>query len=100
MQEKKRSGFDPWIGKIPWSRKWQPTPVFLPRKFHEQRNLLGYSHGVAESDTTEHAYMHNEEVRRIEHNQSVLDAFPEASLACMHVYAILIISVFGSTTKG
>ena len=57
------------------SRKWQPTPVFLPRKFHEQRNLLGYSHGVAESDTTEHAYMHNEEVRRIEHNQSVLDAF-------------------------
>ena len=28
----KRCGFDPWVGKIPWSRKWQPTPVFLPGK--------------------------------------------------------------------
>ena len=26
-----------WVGKIPWSRKWQPTPVFLPRKFHGQK---------------------------------------------------------------
>ena len=26
--------FDPWVGKIPWRRKWQPTPVFLPGKFH------------------------------------------------------------------
>ena len=29
----KRHGFDPWLGKIPWRRKWQPTPVFLPGKF-------------------------------------------------------------------
>jgi len=29
--------FDPWVGKIPWRREWQPTPVFLPGKFHEQR---------------------------------------------------------------
>ena len=36
-------GFDPWVGKIPWRRKWQPTPVFLPRKFHGQRSLEGYS---------------------------------------------------------
>jgi len=28
---------------IPWSRKWQPTPVFLPGKFHEQKSLAGYS---------------------------------------------------------
>ena len=35
--------FNPWIGKIPWSRKLQPTPVFLPGKFHGQRNLVGYS---------------------------------------------------------
>ena len=28
----KRHGFDPWIRKIPWRRKWQPTPVFLPRR--------------------------------------------------------------------
>ena len=35
-------GFDPWVGKIPWRRKWQPTPLFLPGKSHGQRNLLGY----------------------------------------------------------
>ena len=33
----------PWIGKIPWRKKWQPIPVFLPGKFHGQRNLAGYS---------------------------------------------------------
>ena len=36
-------GFDPWVGKIPWRRKWQPTPVFLPGKSHGQRSLAGYS---------------------------------------------------------
>ena len=35
--------FDPWVGKIPWRRKWQPTPVFLPGKSHGQRSLPGYS---------------------------------------------------------
>ena len=39
----KRCRFDPWAGKIPWSRKWQPTPVFLPEKFSGQRSLAGYS---------------------------------------------------------
>ena len=34
--------FDPWIGKIPWRRKWQSTPVFLPKQFHGQRSLAGY----------------------------------------------------------
>ena len=36
-------GFYPWVGKIPWRRKWQPTVVFLPGKFHGQRSLAGYS---------------------------------------------------------
>ena len=36
-------GFNPWVGKTPWRRKWQSTPVFLPRKFHGQRSLVGYS---------------------------------------------------------
>ena len=64
-------GFDPQIGKIPWRREWQPTPVFLPREFHGQRrewqptpvflprefhgqrSLVGYSPwGHKESDTT------------------------------------------------
>ena len=39
----KRLGFNPWLGKIPWSRKWQPTPVFLPGKCHGQKNVAGYS---------------------------------------------------------
>ena len=39
----RRHGFIPWVGKIPWRRKWQPTPVFLPGKSHRQRNLAGYS---------------------------------------------------------
>ena len=39
----KRCGFDHWVRKIPWSRKWQPTSVFLPGKFHGQRSLVGYS---------------------------------------------------------
>ena len=39
----KRHGFDPWVGKIPWKRKWQPSPVFLPGEFHGQRSLAGYN---------------------------------------------------------
>ena len=35
----RRCGFNPWIEKIPWRRKWQLTPVFLPGKFHGQRRL-------------------------------------------------------------
>ena len=35
--------FNLWVGKIPWRRKWPPTPVFLPEKFHGQRSLAGYS---------------------------------------------------------
>ena len=42
------------VGKIPWSRKWQPTPVFLPGEFHGQRSLAGYSPwSRKELDTTE-----------------------------------------------
>jgi len=39
----KRLKFDPWAGQIPWRRAWQPIPVFLPREFHSQRSLVGYS---------------------------------------------------------
>ena len=50
----KRGRFDPWVGKIPWRRAWQPTPVFLPGKSHGQRSLVGYSPwGHKESDMTE-----------------------------------------------
>ena len=39
----KRLGFDSWVRKIPWRRAWQPTPVFLPGKFHGQRSVADYS---------------------------------------------------------
>ena len=47
--------FNPWVMKIPWSRKWQPTPVFLPGKFHGQRSLVIYSpQGNKELNMNEH----------------------------------------------
>ena len=72
VQEGKESNcrFDPQVRKIPWRRKWQTTPVFLPGESHGQRCPAAYSHGVAESDTTEatkHACMHT-------HKNSVLEA--------------------------
>ena len=39
----RRRGFNSWVGKIPWRRKWQPTPVFLPGEPQGQRSLAGYS---------------------------------------------------------
>ena len=39
----RRRKFNPWVGKMPWRRKWQPTPVFLPGKSHGQRSLVGDS---------------------------------------------------------
>ena len=41
--ECRRPGFDPWVGNIPWRRKWQPTPVPLLGESHGQRSLMGYS---------------------------------------------------------
>ena len=47
-------GFNPWVRKKPWKRKWHPTPVLLPGKSHGRRSLVGYSPwGRKESDTTE-----------------------------------------------
>ena len=54
-----RCSFWPWVGKTPWRRKWQPTPVFFLGKSHGQRNLPGYSlSGRKESDVTDHARTH------------------------------------------
>ena len=43
LPEVQETRFDPWFGKIPWRKAWQPTPVFLPEEFHGQRSLVGYS---------------------------------------------------------
>jgi len=51
--------FDPWVRKICWRRKWQPTPVLLPGKSHGWRSLIGYSPwGPKESDMTEQLHFH------------------------------------------
>ena len=55
----RRPGFDSWVGKIPWRRKWPPTPVFLPGESHEWRSLVSYSpQGHKELDTTERIALH------------------------------------------
>ena len=47
-------GYNLWVAKIPWRRKWQPTPVFLPGKSHGQKILARYSPcGCKDSDTVE-----------------------------------------------
>ena len=51
-----RHGFNPWVGKIPWRRKWQPTLLFLPWKSHGQRSLASCNPwDCKESDATEQA---------------------------------------------
>ena len=51
--------FSLWVGKIPWRRKWQPTSVFVPGKFHGRRSLAGYSlKGHKELDMTERLTQH------------------------------------------
>ena len=55
----KKLRFDPWDAKILWSRKWQPTPVFLSEKSYAQRSLVGYSPGGGkELDTTVQLSIH------------------------------------------
>ena len=75
-----RPGFNTWIGKIPWSRKWQPTPVFLPGKFHGQRSLAGcIPWGHKESGMTEHISINFFEI-----------LFRELSLGFMMKFSIVI----------
>ena len=53
----RRRRFNNWVKKIPWRRKWQPTPVFLLGKSCGQKSLAGYSpRGCKQSDTTEHTH--------------------------------------------
>ena len=54
-----RRGLDLWVGKMPWRRKWQPTPALWPGESHGRRSLVRYSPcGRRESDTTERLHWH------------------------------------------
>ena len=55
----KRCRFNPWVEKIPWRRKWQPTPVLLTGESHRWRSLVGYRPWVhKELDMTEWLHFH------------------------------------------
>ena len=59
------------VGKIPWSREWQPTPAFLPGKSHGQRNLVDYSSwGRKESNTTKGLNKNNNSIHWLHTNVS------------------------------
>ena len=59
-----RPGFDSWVRKIPWRRKWQSTPALLPGKSHGRRSLIGYNPwGRKESDMTERLHFTLQELR-------------------------------------
>ena len=55
----RRHGFNPWIRKIPWRRKWQPTPAFLPGKAHGQEAWRVTVQGVSKSQTWLSTHTHS-----------------------------------------
>ena len=60
-----RCRFEPWLRRIPWRRKWQPTPIFLPGKSHAQRSLVGFSPwGHQDSDMTELRYNNKQTINK------------------------------------
>ena len=84
MQEKQRHGLNPWVRKIPWSRKWQPTPVFLIGQSHGERSLVGCSpQGHKESnitEATEYTFTH----RQREISTADMERFIEGRHLCIH----------------
>ena len=79
----KRRGFDPWVGKIPWRRAWQPTLIFLPGESHGQRSQAGYGpQGHKESNTTEplSTQAHGVGVCTRQHHGPIVTADPASPL--------------------
>ena len=85
-----RCVFNPLVGKIPWRRKWQPIPVFLPGKSHGQRGAWwGTVHGITESDTTKQLNNNNtgREVWIIQNSTYLLDkVFLEYRMFVCHTF--------------
>ena len=61
----RRWGFDPWVGKIPWKRKWQPTPVFLPGRSHERGGLQS----IGSSSRTQLSNWSNDDKVQLQENR-------------------------------
>ena len=84
VQEMQRHGFDPWVAKIPWSRKWQPTPVFSPGKSYGQRSLADYSPQVTKSQTWLNKVLKRKEITLL-HVQHFLSSYLLAGLCHLHL---------------
>ena len=70
-------GLDSWVGNVPWRRKRQPAPVFLPRKLHGERIPAGYSPwGCKDLAMTEHTHAHHVQVQRTAPSLCVFHALP------------------------
>ena len=69
----KRHGFDPWIGKIPWKRAWQPTTVFLPGKSLGQGVWQATVHGLTKSRTqlSTHTETHHNKLQNIKNKGKI-----------------------------
>ena len=87
----RRCGFDSWIGNIPWRRKWQPTPVFLPGKFHGQRSLAGYSpRGQKELHMMEHMCTHTQTHTYLYiYTHTYLHLYIYTLYVCMYIYIFI-----------
>ena len=71
----RRPESNPWVAKILWRRAWQPTPIFLPGEFYEERSLEGYSlWGHKELDTSDLACTHTSISKRTEIGQKKMNA--------------------------
>ena len=92
MQETKRPGLDPWVGKIPWSRKWQPTPVFLPGESHGQRSLAGYSPWCHKFNTNRGTQLSDQEQQMLLRRACFLSVFLVVGVATV----IVLTSIFGA----
>ena len=77
----RRHRFDPWVGKIPWRRKWQPTSVFLPGESHGLRSLAGYSPwGYKELAISEHVCTSSISLTRLYELNTTIKAFRTISM--------------------
>ena len=94
----KRLRLDLWVGKIPWRRKWQPTPLFLSGKSGGQRSLAGYSPwGHRELGMTEHTHTHTQIIDICNHmdvHQKHLAERSQPFLPKKHIYDNMIACIW------
>ena len=84
----RRRIFDPWVRRIPWKGKRQPTPVFLPGKSHGQRSPAGYSpQGHKESDMTERLSMQKSQTKQTK------------SVLCSDICSVFVLTHFFKPTE-